>query len=136
MSPFGFLIFTIHRAFVDGSALSVQYRRHWKLILLPADEESFTRVSLSRIGRRGGGGDRYSAGRTDIQRRERRERGGEETAFLSEIGADEKKRRQKAETPEDVQSWRSRGSFHVTREPSYELPSFRCPDTLPSRYSR
>ena len=52
---------------------------------------------------------------TDIQRRERRERGGEETAFLSEIGTDEmegrreggreERKRQKAAAPEDV-SWR------------------------------
>ena len=74
---------------------------------------------------------------TDIQRRARRERGGEETAFLSEIGADEMEGREKGGRNGKGKKQRRQkmylgGFFRVTREPTHELPSFRCPETLPA----
>ena len=86
---------------------------------LHAEDRSFAGVSPSRIG-------------ADIQRRERRERGAKETAFLSQIGTDEmegwkKKERmgkvKKAKTPLGDVSYGHGGFFLeylMTREPRRE----------------
>ena len=124
-------------------ALPVQYRHHRKLILLPADVESFSRVSLSRIGRRRWRRPRpllqrrtrngHSATRATRTRRRRdslfvRDRHGRDGRKKGRNGKGKKRRRQKMFLS-------AAAAFpHVTREPRHELPSFRSPGDVLGYY--
>ena len=106
------LLCTCNIVAIGNLFFSLRTSKVLPVFLFLASGSAAVAVAMGAGAGAGGAGAEHG---TDIQRRERRERGGEETAFLSEIGADEmegreERKRQKAAAPEDVY-WRRGGFF-------------------------